>query len=226
MPETQQPQPQPADTAVPPGLAGLPLLVETAPTWAGIALANLDAVLIDHAFCEHKAAVAALGLIGRYPDVPGLVRPMLALSREEMMHMRQVLDILDERGVTLGSHRPDPYVRELRRRFSSEGEGLGGLGDQLLVNAFVEARSCERFRILGQALEQPSADETADLTPSRERLARFYVQLAEAEWRHWELFRDLAIEALPRRRVERRLAEVAEIEADVVRTLPVLPRMH
>lgn len=202
-----------------PRLAGLPLLVETAPEWGALALAHLDEVLIDHAFCEHKAAISALGVIGRYPDTPGLVRPLLALSREEMMHMRQVLDIMDARGVALGPQRPDPYVRELRRRFSSEGEGLGGLGDQLLVNAFVEARSCERFRILGETLSRESGDDN-------ERLARFYLQLAEAEWRHWELFRDLAFEHFARPRVTRRLAEVAEIEADVIRTLPVLPRMH
>lgn len=212
-----------AHTKQAPGLSGLPLLVATAPEWAQLAVANLDAVLIDHAFCEHKAAVSALGLIGRYPDTPGLVRAMLALSREEMMHMRQVLDILDARGVSLGAHRPDRYVRELRRRFSSEGEGLGGLGDQLLVNAFVEARSCERFRILGGALRSL---EERGLAESDAQLASFYEQLAEAEWRHWELFRDLAIDCLPRRRVEKRLAEVAEIEADVVRTLPLLPRMH
>lgn len=198
---------------------GLPLLVATSPEWAPIALADLDSVLIDHAFCEHKAAVTALGLIGRFAQYAPLVQPMLALAREEMVHMRQVIELLDERGLELGAPRPDVYVRTLRRRFCSEGEGVGGLGDSLLVCAFVEARSCERFRLLAQALVGAES-------PEDDKLGRFYRQLAEAEGRHWELFRDLALELLPDRRIPQRLEELAQIEGEVVRDLPVAARMH
>ncbi|MGE3163548.1 MAG: tRNA isopentenyl-2-thiomethyl-A-37 hydroxylase MiaE [Planctomycetota bacterium] len=200
-------------------LEHLPLRLASSPTWIEVALADLDAVLIDHAFCEHKAAVSALAIINRYSDVPALVRPMLALAREEMMHMRQVLDVLDARNLVLGKPTSDRYVTELRRRLATEGEGLGGLGDHLLVLAFVEARSCERFRLLARAL-------CGDADAERDRLGRFYRQLAEAEGRHWELFRDLACEVLPRSRVLDRIEQASGIEAEIVRSLPVEARMH
>lgn len=197
----------------------LPLRQASSPRWIDVAMADLDAVLVDHAFCEHKAAMTALSIINRYPDVTVLVRPMLALAREEMMHMRQVLDVLDARGTALGKPTSDAYVTELRRRLATEGEGVGGLCDLLVVGAFVEARSCERFRILARALH-------GSLDPRLHRLGRFYRQLAEAEGRHWELFRDLACEIRPRDRILNRISEAAVIEAEIVRALPIEPRMH
>ena len=200
-------------------LAGLPLRRPTDPRWSQVALENLDSVLIDHAHCEHKAASMAVRLIGRFPHEQAILRPMLALAREELMHFRQVLDLLEARGVALTRPTPDRYVRRLRQRFCSEGRGVSGLVDLLLVSAFIEARSCERFRLLGEALE---ADDTA----TGQRLGRFYRQLADAEGRHWEMFRDLAREVDEPTRVERRLAELSHIEAEVVAELPVEPRMH
>ena len=199
-------------------LDGLPLRRASSPQWAGIALENLDEVLIDHAYCEHKAATTALGMIGRFPDCPQLVRPMLALAREEMQHFQQVFDLIEERGLELGGPRPDRYVRRLRGRFCTEGQGLGGLGDLLLVNAFVEARSCERFRLLAIALSERKDGDT--------KLAHFYDRLATAEGRHWELFRDLAEEVMDVERVRTRLDVLADMEAEIIAELPVEPRMH
>lgn len=194
-------------------LDGLPLTVATPTAWIPVALAGIDALLVDHAHCEHKAASTAIALIGRFPGEPGLARAMLALAQEEMRHFRQVLDRIEARGGTLTAPRPDRYVRALREWGFRRRGGIGALGDLLLVSAFVEARSCERFRLLAEALPDDA-------------LGTFYLRLADAEARHWETFRDLAVGAEGEAGVTRRLAEMAEAEGEIVRALPVEPRMH
>lgn len=200
-------------------LEGLPLTEATPPGWVAVARANLDALLVDHAHCEQKAASTAVALIGRFPDHPGLARGMIALAQEEMRHFRQVVDRIEARGGTLSKPLPDRYVRALREWGFRQRGGLGALGDLLLVSAFVEARSCERFRILAEAL-------SGDADPTAADLGRFYMQLADAEARHWELFRDLAWEASPRAEVDLRIDEMAAAEAEIVRGWPLEPRMH
>ncbi len=199
-------------------LEGLPLVAATAPQWVEVACAHLDEVLQDHAWCEFKAASAGLGMISRFPDQSFLVRPMIALAQEEMLHFRQVTDLLQERGVELGPPIADRYVLGLRRVCCTRVNGLGEIGDHLVLNAFVEARSCERFRILGARLNESGLQ--------LEELANFYQQLAEAEARHWESFRDLAQQACDPEKVNRRIEEVAGMEAILLEQLPVEARMH
>lgn len=206
-------------------LDGLPLVRGTDPRWVDVALAQLDALLVDHALCEQKAASAALALIGRFPDRPELVRPMLALAHEELHHFRQVLDLIEARGGALSRPLPDRYVHELRQRGFRTAEGLGAYGDLLLVNAFVEARSCERFRLLAAALLDTRRALPTGI-PDREALGHFYRVLAQAEGRHWETFRELAMAVLPVARVERRIAALAEVEATIVAERPLVPAMH
>ena len=157
-------------------LEGLPLICETPASWSQLARENLDEVLRDHAWCEYKAASAGLGLLARFPQHDFLIRPMIALVQEEMLHFRQVTDLLRERGVPLGIPPSDPYVKKLRNILCAEGSGIGGLGDHLIVNAFIEARSCERFRVLSVALSEGD--------PQEQNLAGFYQRLADAEGRH------------------------------------------
>lgn len=180
----------------------------------------MDELLLDHAHCEHKAAATALRLINRFPHHRPLVRPMLALAGEEMRHFRQVLDLLDARGIALRRPEPDRYVNVLRRRCTSEGPGIGGLGDHLLIAAFVEARSCERLRLLAESLAAGAAG------PDDFPLASFYARLAEAEGRHWEVFRDLAAGTTTPGRLERRVAQVATMEAAIILDLPAACRIH
>ena len=198
-------------------LEGLPLVVPTAPAWVPHALEHLDALLMDHAHCEQKAASVALALIGRFPDHPGLARDMLALAHEEMRHFRQVLDRIEARGKHLEKPLPDPYVNELRAWAFGEPGGLGALGDLLLVCAFVEARSCERFRVLAEALLARNAADD---------LGMFYLRLADAEARHWERFRDLALESADPAQVEARLTVMAVAEGRIIAARPVEARMH
>ena len=194
-------------------LEGLPLRAETPPEWTEVARSQIGALLADHAHCEQKAASMAIALIGRFPDHPGLARAMLALAQEEMSHFRQVLDRIEARGETLTKPLPDRYVRALRDWAFRHRGGIGALGDLLLVSAFVEARSCERFRLLARAFDG-------------EDLGVFYGHLAEAECRHWERFRNLALETEKRDHVLTRLEEMAEAEARIVLSQPIEPRMH
>ncbi|MEC9477324.1 MAG: tRNA isopentenyl-2-thiomethyl-A-37 hydroxylase MiaE [Planctomycetota bacterium] len=199
-------------------LEGLPLISETPASWSQLARENLDEVLRDHAWCEYKAASAGLGLLARFPQHDFLIRPMIALVQEEMLHFRQVTDLLRERGVPLGVPPSDPYVRKLRNILCAEGSGIGGLGDHLIVNAFIEARSCERFRVLSVALTEGDSQE--------QKLAEFYQRLADAEERHWETFRDLALQVCDADAVHRRITEAGQLEADLLEDHPLEPRMH
>jgi tRNA-(ms[2]io[6]A)-hydroxylase len=197
----------------------LPLVSNTPPDWTRAALRGLDALLVDHAHCEQKAASLALSLIGRFSEDAELVRAMLALALEEMRHFRQVLDRIAARGGSLTPPLPDPYVRRLRDWSFRHRGGIGPRVDLLLVCAFVEARSCERFRLLAAALP-------ADPDPGRRELGRFYRQLADAEARHWETFRGFARRHGDPHAVDRRIEEMARAEAEVVASLPLEPRMH
>lgn len=206
-------------------LQGLPLVYETSKAWTGVALGDLDALLADHAHCEQKAASMALALIGRFPEHEGLARGMVALAQEEMHHFKQVLDVIETRGGTLTRPRPDPYVRALRDWGFRHPGGVGPLQDLLLVSAFVEARSCERFRLLAQALSDSEEDDLQKRTDLR-KLGKFYRNLADAESRHWELFRTLALESGNKEAVQRRMEEMALAEGKIVAQRPLEPRMH
>jgi tRNA-(ms[2]io[6]A)-hydroxylase len=180
-------------------------------------------LLRDHAYCEKKAASAALSLIAKLPGDEVLVRSMTALAHEELRHFRQVHQRICRRGGSLGRPQPDRYVRLLRRRGFQEPGGLGPEVDLLLVNALIEARSCERMRLLVVGLREEGPGRHLD---DREDLRRFYGELASAEARHWESFRDLAGRFRPAPEVAARLRGLAALEAEIVRTLPLEPRMH
>ncbi|HYG67916.1 MAG TPA: tRNA-(ms[2]io[6]A)-hydroxylase [Anaeromyxobacteraceae bacterium] len=183
---------------------------ETDPRWPAVALADLDRTLADHAHCEKKAAASAVKLVADHPDLPGLVRPLAKLAQEETQHFFAVLNELARRGRTLPPDEGDPYARAL---YAQVRGGGARLVDRLLVAALIEARSCERLALLGEALEEP-------------RLRELYQRLAQAEAGHERLFVDLAREHAGREDVDARLAALAEEEACVVAALPLLPRIH
>jgi tRNA-(ms[2]io[6]A)-hydroxylase len=182
----------------------------TDPRWVEVAMADLDATLGDHAHCEKKAAATALKLVADNADKPDLVRKLARLAQEETHHFLSVLNELAQRGRTLPPDTGDPYVGSLLRL---AGGGRSRLTEQLLVCALVEARSCERLTLLGQALVDP-------------RLAEFYQRLAQSEAGHEQLFVGLARAHGAGIDVDRRLAEMADEEAAVVAALPLLPRIH
>src|ERR1700733_6810880 len=132
----------------------LGLKTETDAAWAEDAMRDLDRVLVDHAHCEMKAASNALSLAARHPGSPAVVRALTLLAREEIDHFQRVLTLLEERGLSLGPPPVDEYAAALRREAAAETRGprLGVLVDRLLVGALIEARSCERFKLLAAAL--------------------------------------------------------------------------
>jgi len=182
----------------------------TDPRWAQVALSDLDRTLADHAHCEKKAAASAMKLVADHPDRPEMVRSLARLAQEESQHFLAVLAELERRRAPLGPDGGDPYVQALLRLVRG---GSGRLVDRLLVAALVEARSCERLRLLGEAMPDP-------------RLRDLYLRLAQSEAGHEALFVDLARRAGGERDADARLAELAEAEARIVAGLPLLPRIH
>ncbi len=198
----------------------LNLRSETDGAWADEALGDLDRVLVDHAHCEMKAASNALSLAARHPGSATVVHALTTLAREEIEHFQRVLAMLVERGLELGSPPVDEYAAALRRAAAAEkgGPKLGALVDRLLVGALIEARSCERFKLLAGALERAGQAE----------LSAFYTELLAAEARHHRDLVDLAAHAAEgaggsRADVLARLGVLAEREAAVVRDLARRP---
>lgn len=189
----------------------LRLATETDAAWTRRALAGIDEVLLDHAHAEKKAASGALTLIFRYPDQPELLQPLSALAREELEHFEGVLAHLERRGVAYGRQRPSPYAGRLQEVVRSFEPAR--LVDTLLVSALIEARSCERFGLLAETLDDP-------------KLAALYRGLLASEARHHALYVELAERVEERPRVRARLAELAEHEAQVVAEAPPWPRLH
>lgn len=193
----------------------LSLLTPSDPLWPEVAAANLPALLADHAHCELKAAQSALSLLARFGgEAPALVEPLTALAREETEHFAQVHEQLVKRDVALSLPVSDSYVARLSAAARSDREsGTPALLDRLLVAALIEARSCERFRLLSEQLPDAS-------------LRAFYRDLMASEARHFTLFSTLGATCFGAEASRARLSVLANREADVVRQLPLGPQVH
>jgi len=193
----------------------LGLELPTDPRWADIAQMNIGEILIDHAWCEQKAASSCISLIVMYTDKAKLVEVLTPIVAEEWGHFRQVLRELGKRGIKLGRQRKDEYVNQVRSRMRrSTADQNEQMLDNLLINALIEARSCERFKLLSQHI----ADES---------LRGFYHDLMISEAGHYRTFIDLAETFLPANRVRQRWKEFLAEEAAILATLTVRgDRMH
>lgn len=152
----------------------------TPPEWIAAAAADLPLILVDHAHCEKKAASSAINLLFRYPERPLLVNRMSRLAREELRHFEQVLKLMAKRDIAYRHLTPSRYAEGLRKHARTHEPVR--LVDILIIGAFIEARSCERFEMLAPALEDR---EVAD----------FYLGLRESESRHFRHYLELAEEA-------------------------------
>ena len=191
------------------------LTTPTDEAWARAAARDLDAVLVDHAHCEMKAATNALSLVVRHPGDLALVRALTELASEELDHFRRVVDFLERRGLSLGAPAVDEYAAELRRAsVALPASTLPGIVDRLLASALIEARSCERFKLLLAVLP--------DGCPAD--LRAFYEELFACEARHYRMYVDLAKRAAGPTRagageVDARLALLAAREGAIVQAL-------
>lgn len=189
----------------------LGLKAETNAAWLERVNNDTAALLADHAHCEKKAASMAISLLNRYPDRKELVEKMAELAIEEMSHFRMVLRKMDERSIPFSHDPGDGYAQALHTQIRKrEPERLL---DLLIVASLIEARSCERFKLLSES----AADE---------ELRNFYASLLASEARHRATFLDLARLYFPADAVSARLDELASCEAEIVAQLPSAPTMH
>lgn len=192
----------------------LGLELPTDPRWANVAEKNIREILVDHAYCEQKAASSCISLIVQYSDKEKLVEMLTPVVAEEWSHFERVLEELKKRGFALGSQRKDEYVDALQKVLKKGGTRDQQLLEKLLLNALIEARSCERFKILWKNIPD-------------QQLSLFYYELMVSEAGHYKNFLQLAKEYMPEDIVNDRWRELLAQEAEIVKNLEVRgDRMH
>lgn len=192
----------------------LNLQLPTDPRWVNLAEMDLGEILTDHAYCEQKAATSCITLIQRYPEFEEMVRELAPVVTEEWGHFRAVLGEMDKRGLKLGRQRKDEYVNGLLGFQKKGGSREEGLLEKLLICALIEARSCERFRLLSLHISDPA-------------LRKFYHNFMVAEAGHYVLFIELARKYFGRERVDARWDEYLAYEGQLLAGMEVRgDRMH
>ena len=191
----------------------LGLKLPTDPRWVNIVEKNIEEILTDHAYCEQKAASTAISIIIGFPDRSELVKEMTALVREEMGHFNMVHEKIVERGWKLGRERKDEYVIELMKFFPKGGSKTTHLIHKLLYAALIEARSCERFRLLSENI----ADK---------ELADFYRNLMVSEANHYTMFLGFARKYGDREEVDQKWQDLLAFEAEIMANLGKKETMH
>lgn len=194
----------------------LPLRYRTPARWANAVLARPLELLNDHAHLEKKAAANALELLNRWPEPNppvNWVAAMTAVARDEVSHLATVSKLLARRGGRLTKSHANPYAAELHR-LVRRGRGTDELVDRLMISALIEARSCERFKLLGDAVRDDAV------------LTRLYQGLWASEHGHYRTFIGLAEQVQNAPAVANRWDEMLDAEATIIRLQPPGPRMH
>ena len=191
----------------------LGLKLPTDPRWVNIVEKNIKDILTDHAYCEQKAASTAISLIVSFPEYTELVEEMIALSNEEMSHFKMVHDLILEKGWVLGRDRKDDYVIALLKFFPKGGSRTTQLVHRLLYAALIEARSCERFRLLSEELEN-------------KKLAKFYRKLMISEAGHYTMFLNFARKYGERKEVDKKWNDLLIFEAEIMKGLGSKETIH
>jgi tRNA-(ms[2]io[6]A)-hydroxylase len=192
----------------------LGLELPTDPRWIDVAGMNIEDILVDHAYCEQKAASSCISLIVQFSEREKLVENLTPIVAEEWSHFERVLEELKKRGFKLGHQRKDEYVEALNKVVRKGGSRDQVLLERLLLNALIEARSCERFKILWKNIGD-------------EALSKFYYELMISEAGHYKNFLQLAKEYLPEETVNTRWRELLAQEAEIVKNLEFRgDRMH
>lgn len=191
----------------------LGLKLPTDPRWVNIVEKNIEEILTDHAFCEQKATSTAISLIVSFPEYTELVQEMVALVKEEISHFKMVHDKIIDRGWTLGRDRRDDYVIQLLKFFPKGGSRTTQLVHRLLYAALIEARSCERFRLLSEELED-------------KELADFYRNLMVSEANHYTMFLGFARQYGEKKEVDTKWRQLLEYESKIISNLGTGEAIH
>ena len=181
----------------------LRLQLPTDPRWVNIVEKNLEEILTDHAWCEQKAATNVITLITQNSEHEELVTSLLEIAKEELDHFQMVHNIIKERGLTLGRERKDHYVNELFKFLKKDGSRNDAFVDRLLFSAMIEARSCERFKVLSQNIKD-------------KELATFYRELMISEAGHYTSFLAFARKYSEKVDVDKRWKEWIEFEGELI----------
>ncbi|MCG2418663.1 tRNA-(ms[2]io[6]A)-hydroxylase [Aequorivita sp. F47161] len=191
----------------------LGLKLPTDPRWVNIVEKNIEDILTDHAWCEQKAASTAVSLIVSFPEYTELIQEMIALVKEEISHFKMVHDKILENGWVLGRDRKDEYVLQIVQFFPKGGSRTTQLVHRLLYAALIEARSCERFRLLSEELED-------------KELAEFYRKLMVSEANHYTMFLGFARQYGDRKEVDQKWNDLLAFEAEVMKDLGKHQSIH
>jgi tRNA-(ms[2]io[6]A)-hydroxylase len=192
----------------------LKLQLPTDPAWVkNVVESNIEELLTDHAYCEQKAATNAITLIVQNPNLSDVVQEMIALAQEEMDHFKRVHELIVKRGFVLGRERKDNYVGELQKFIVKGGGRTTQLVDRLLFSAMIEARSCERFKVMSENINDAE-------------LAAFYHELMVSEATHYAMFIRLAKKHCGDIDVDARWKEYLEQEAVVIQNYGKMERIH
>ena len=192
-------------------MLGLKLLTD--PRWANIAEGNLEEILTDHAWCEQKAATNAITIITYNSEYEDLVTTMNEIAIEELQHFQMVHDIIKQRGYKLGRERKDDYVNQLYKFMKKDGSRNDAFIDRLLFAAMIEARSCERFRVLSENIKD-------------EELAKFYRELMISEAGHYTTFIKFAKKYTERTDVDKRWKEWLDFEGQLIQNYGKKETVH
>lgn len=190
---------------------GINLKSQSTAEWANHCIENFDSFILDHAACERKASATGISLVVRYPDRSEIIMPLIKFSQEELVHFAEVMKLVKARKLQSPPDEKDLYMNKILGliRKGRDEEFL----DRLLCVGIVEARGCERFRIIGETIEDKP-------------LKDFYIKLAKAEERHHELFVKLALKYFSSEVVEERLDELLTVEASIIKSLPIRAAVH
>ena len=181
----------------------LGLKLKTDPKWVNIVETNIEEILTDHAWCEQKAATNAITMITHNSEIEELVTELLIIAREELEHLQMVHNLIKRKGYQLGRERKDNYVNELFKFLKKDGSRLQSLVDRLLFSAMIEARSCERFKVLSENIKD-------------EELASFYRELMISEAGHYTTFLTMARKHGNEAEVNKRWKEWIEYEGSII----------
>lgn len=181
----------------------LGLKLPTDPRWVNIVESNIEEILTDHAWCEQKAATNAISLIISNPELTELVTDLLVLAKEELDHFQQVHNLIKSRGLTLGRERKDHYVNELYQFMQKGGSRKSQMVDRLLFSAMIEARSCERFKVLSENIQD-------------KELSQFYYDLMVSEAGHYTTFIGYARKYAEGIDIDKRWKEWLAYEASII----------
>jgi len=181
----------------------LGLKLPTDPRWVNIVETDISEILTDHAWCEQKAATNAITIIVRHPEFPDMVDELSKIVLEEMQHFIMVHEMIKARGLVLGMERKDEYVNELMNYSNKGGSRTQRLVDRLLFSALIEARSCERFKLLSEELKD-------------EELKTFYRELMISEAGHYTTFIGFARKYAQGIDVDKKWEEFLKFEAQVI----------